>query len=647
MASKELIDYIKQTLGQGFPEEQIRKELLGAGWLLGDINEAFGSVKSPAQAQTQPPSQIRSPQTSVYPSNQPIQVNKSQPTASPISDTKRDPLSNPFLSTPSTSQPVNQSSDTTFSAPKKSKLGLIIAIIAIVVILGGGVAYAYTQKLWFFAPSVSDEQLIGKLFENIKGISSASYNLSLSLETAARDPNIQPVSSTPEIDSSLSNLGTDSKFSFKISGDSKKQTSTENHFKINADVKITAGLSFAGEAEFLNKNSSTYLKLNQLPPLPIPGFDLGKITNKWIKIDNESFTDLTGFPPAAILPAANLDSNANSGNQVSESLKSFFDLTQKQSLLVFGKSTKEKNGGADTYHYKLTVDKTKIIPFYQELGKEINAKFGDNSPLKIDEQEQFLAQLQGPDFDKSFDYLNKNSSFDLWVDPVTALPQKLSFVFKIAPDLSVTDLKDKQVVISANLELSNINQPVTITEPTEFLSSDDLALALSGLTKEQYQIEKQTNNIEELRATLARFRKLAGIYPDSLDKLTITGDDILILNPKSTLLKPNKSSSTDYCDYFIGIGGTYYDEFMSSSYSPSPTCGNLKFTKSVPQDAYTKNPYVYTKVGDDYKLTYTITYPAVSTSTTNSTEFNLLLKKYKNGANTATKLWLSQEAKSK
>ncbi|MFA6354575.1 MAG: hypothetical protein WCX12_02750 [Candidatus Paceibacterota bacterium] len=647
MASKELIDYIKQTLSQGFPEEQIRKELLGAGWLLGDINEAFGSVKSPTQ--TQPPSQIRSPQTSVYPSNQPIQVNKSQPTASPISDTKRDPLSSPFLSTPSTNQPVNQFSNTAFNTPKKSKLGLIIAIIAVVLILGGGVAYAYTQKLWFFAPSVSDEQLVGKLFENIKGISSASYNLSLLLETATRDPNIQPVSSTPEIDSSLSNLGTDSKFSFKISGDSQKQTSTENHFKINADVKITDGLSFAGEAEFLNKNSSTYLKLNQLPPLPIPGFDLGKITNKWIKIDNESFADLAGFPPTAILPAANLDSNANSGNQVSESLKSFFDLTQKQSLLVFGKSVKEKNGDADTYHYKLTIDKTKIIPFYQELGKEINAKFGDSSPFKIDEQ--FLAAFQGPDFDKSFDYLSKNSSFDLWVDPITALPQKLSFVFKIAPDSSVTDLKDKQVVISANLELSNINQPVTITEPTEFLSSDDLALALSGLTKEQYQIEKQTNNIEELRATLARFRKLAGIYPDSLDKLTITGDDILILNPKSTLLKPNKASSTDYCDYFIGTGGTYYDEFMPSSYSPSPTCGNLKFTKSVPQDAYTKTPYTYTKVGDDYKLTYTITFPAVSTSTATSTdntaEFNLRLKKYKNGTNTATKLWLSQEAKSK
>ena len=45
MANQQLIDYIKVLLAQNQNKEQIRQNLLQAGWLSGDIEVAFRSVE--------------------------------------------------------------------------------------------------------------------------------------------------------------------------------------------------------------------------------------------------------------------------------------------------------------------------------------------------------------------------------------------------------------------------------------------------------------------------------------------------------------------------------------------------------------------------------------------------------------------------
>ena len=49
MPAQELLNYIKQTRNQGFPENDIRQALLGAGWDAADVAEAFAVLKPKAQ----------------------------------------------------------------------------------------------------------------------------------------------------------------------------------------------------------------------------------------------------------------------------------------------------------------------------------------------------------------------------------------------------------------------------------------------------------------------------------------------------------------------------------------------------------------------------------------------------------------------
>ncbi len=121
MAPKELLDYIKQTLSQGFTENQIKEKLLAIGWQAEDINAGFTEINNSL------------PQKSTSPSIQtPVQTQKINPASfynsSPIE------ISKPII--------------------KKSKLPIIIISGIAVLVIAGATAYAYTQKLWFFAPKI-------------------------------------------------------------------------------------------------------------------------------------------------------------------------------------------------------------------------------------------------------------------------------------------------------------------------------------------------------------------------------------------------------------------------------------------------------------------------------------------------------------
>ena len=49
MANKELLDYIKNAKNNGQMDEQIKSDLLTAGWQDTDINEGLISTKTPSK----------------------------------------------------------------------------------------------------------------------------------------------------------------------------------------------------------------------------------------------------------------------------------------------------------------------------------------------------------------------------------------------------------------------------------------------------------------------------------------------------------------------------------------------------------------------------------------------------------------------
>ncbi len=71
MVNQQLLDYIKQQLGQNVSKEQIKGSLLGNGWLASDVEEGFNAIalKPPVTSPVAPaPSPIMIPdiQPAVY-----------------------------------------------------------------------------------------------------------------------------------------------------------------------------------------------------------------------------------------------------------------------------------------------------------------------------------------------------------------------------------------------------------------------------------------------------------------------------------------------------------------------------------------------------------------------------------------------------
>lgn len=60
MINQQLIDYIKQQLGQGISEEAIVNELLTSGWQKGDVDEAFKTANDQKNSIPTPPTKLAS-----------------------------------------------------------------------------------------------------------------------------------------------------------------------------------------------------------------------------------------------------------------------------------------------------------------------------------------------------------------------------------------------------------------------------------------------------------------------------------------------------------------------------------------------------------------------------------------------------------
>ncbi len=84
------------------------------------------------------------------------------------------------------SMPVQTASYTPPSGGGKKK-GLVIGVLAVLIILAGGLAYAYTKKLLFFAPNIADEKLFAGIPDALSRIDTESYSASVAVEARPRE----------------------------------------------------------------------------------------------------------------------------------------------------------------------------------------------------------------------------------------------------------------------------------------------------------------------------------------------------------------------------------------------------------------------------------------------------------------------------
>ncbi len=160
MAPEQLSSYIRQQRAAGVPRDDISRAVLAAGWLPSDINEAFAAVE-PIGIPVQAPPPVPIPQV------------------------------------PATMQNGSPSAPSTLPGQAASGFGAwftrfapALAVVGgLVIVVSGGVAYAYVQQIGpFSVKQYAEGSFLSDVLAKSSQIQSASYVLSASLAVDPREP---------------------------------------------------------------------------------------------------------------------------------------------------------------------------------------------------------------------------------------------------------------------------------------------------------------------------------------------------------------------------------------------------------------------------------------------------------------------------
>ncbi len=577
-------------------------------------------------------------------------------------------------------------------------VGLLIFLL--IVLVGGGVGYAYMMQVWPFAPKApyDTERLASSIFEGIDKIESASYEVKLLIEGAPRDADavpfkvavpkdkaeelaykrdqdrvraiqtlrgalsqykvknkgeypdslgalVPPVSVPPEIRYTLSEGKSDYVLSVTLESRGApaalkrltSQLSEEEYVngstltvrgqgfyylslpaetpqpmlvhalqsqellgRLPADFKLDTALRFttmkraggvdgtisfmlglevtdvtlAIDMEARKVLDTLYVVVNKFPILFL---DIAPLKGTWVKFTKD---DLISGGAKFVNKKDEEAQRALEENKekLVRMLKQFLIVADTNKLLtVLSEPKQEDVDGLQLFKYELGLNRDTYAVSYEEFIKLCEAEFPGECAHFSDETT--LAYLKGPEFKAVLDYFAKNTSYTLWVDR-EGIPHRITYNARIVPDGKGAAAK-RQVNVAVSVLLRNVNTPVSIDAPTESISVEDATILLSGMSREEYRIQKQLEAVRTVRSALNRYKLVTGTFPETLDLLTKATEDL----PRGPTQK-GESNPFDLLEK-----------------------GSGPLIKSVPNDIYTNTPFAYGRKGDDFQLIYTIELP--------------------------------------
>jgi protein-disulfide isomerase len=413
----------------------------------------------------------------------------------------------------------------------------------------------------------------------------------------------------------------DASLTINAGGTSQKNQDQAADASFNFGGTFSMGdMQFAAEAELIKKAETSYIKINKLPGMFF--VSLEDLKNKWIKIMPE---DLISFDYLTFLGNF-LNQKEENNNSVLKQLQVATQLLQDEAVLSVDYSLPDEIiDNQKAFAYNVSYDETKVAAWYTHLIDKLKLEFGDKALMKADEKT--LQKIKDPAFEKFLAYQKNNSKLKLLIDKTTGYPIKFVYSMRFVPTDDWRTLKNKQLDLSLDLSLKNINQPIQVAAPADFIPFADAWLTITGMTKEEYEFQKQTSNIDSLRRALSTYYQYAKAYPETLDQLKTSTKDL-----KAKFGETSSSQPDDYLNLSVGLGGSSSD---------------LQLIKAIPNDAYTKKPYVYAKKDGNYELVYQLNIPKPDKNKTAGAYAYFSgvteISKYNNGQNTATKDTLSKE----
>lgn len=420
----------------------------------------------------------------------------------------------------------------------------------------------------------------------------------------------------------------------RANGNTAKQSDVapiDARFAIQADVTYAA-FAFNLMGDLIKKDSATYVRTNTSPL----GFFLNfaPIKDTWVKIVPEDlprgglpFVGFLGVPGGASF-------GEKKGMRLLEHLQLL--LTAAKELNAFAESgapEKETVDGFETYRYDVKLAQEQVVPFYATVTERAEAQFGSDALFKKDAGT--LSYLSSRSFAVLFDYLKDQMSFTVWVDRASGYPVRFAYGLRYVPPDSARELADRELVVSLDVKLSDINDPERIEPPASSISFAEARDLLSGMSKEEGQFSRQISNVGVVRRALDDYFRIAGEHPKQLEDLVIAYKDLTAKYPARPSPSPTYGLPFDMENPFLDLS-------MGIAPSANP---EGKILSAVPLDAYTGDPYEYRLDGArNYALRYRIRTPSFSGKT--SYAFRAFqIELFVEGMNTANATEVSLEAK--
>ncbi len=458
----------------------------------------------------------------------------------------------------------------------------------------------------------------------------------------------------------LARMSPDSSVTINVSGtsDKEKDASPDGRFQIGGDLNM-GDLQVALDVEFIKKADTYYARINKMPSF-FPA--ITTLKGKWIKITPD---DITGYGDYSYLGGASYFTNQSNEQKKKtqdgiEQMQQFMTSLYDQKVLAVDYTAPDEiRDKQNFYVYPITINSANFADWYVKFTADMKAKYGDNAIFKPDPNT--LAFMKKPVFQKYLDYIKANTKLSLVVDPRTGYPVDIVVSYRIVPpnatddsssmmDLfgsgSPTKLDDKQLKLNFKLSLSNIDQPVAIDAPTDTMSFEDVMLATTGMTKEQYRFQRQAQNITAIRSALMSYKAYTGIYPAALQDLTKKRSEVQKkVSWWSSVLQDLRQLISRTANAQVSIDfPTSFNGFADDSYLLQQP-----FLKTIPHDVYTGSAFGYKLTDTGYALTYTMTLPTRTKKTSSTSYYGTYQSineviKYANGVNTLNEKMVSVEA---
>ena len=221
-----------------------------------------------------------------------------------------------------------------------------------------------------------------------------------------------------------------------------------------------------------------YLRVRHIPG-PFAGA-LSQYKNTWIRV-TPSFlesqnTNQTLPINVSGLPEAEETYKENRA-KIASYLKRVLEIADEQKIILLEKPPQlVKQNDERLYRYDLTVNKANFLTFVQQTTAEAE-KSNISSDFPFLNDTGLLEYLQTDEFDAVFDYFINNLTFSVFVT-TDGTVNEIGYTFRMVPPDSAEALQKKQLLLSLQLTLDDVNEPLSISAPDTFRDATEIMAEL-------------------------------------------------------------------------------------------------------------------------------------------------------------------------